>query len=105
LPLNVTETGDYLGISVGLTGATLSGTPKPGFDCGAWALDPGASLLSGALANSITFEASGGHNWLDVAEISCTAPSQPGSWSRKLFCVSDSDVIFHDEFRELPLAP
>ena len=105
LPLNVTETGDYLGISVGLTGATASGAPKPDFDCGAWALDPGASQASGALANSIAFEGSGGHNWLDVAELSCSAPPQPGSWSRKLFCVSDSDVIFHDEFRELPLAP
>jgi hypothetical protein len=94
LPLNVTETGTYLDISVALTGALRDGSPS-GFDCNGWAGGADARA-TGALVNSIAFFANS-HEWLSPANVSCTI-TQPGDWPRKLFCLSDSDVIFHDEF-------
>jgi hypothetical protein len=29
----------------------------------------------------------------------------PGDWPRKLFCLADNDVIFHDEFTAQPATP
>lgn len=103
LPLNVTETGGYTGIAVALTGAREDGLPS-GHDCGDWGQASGDSLASGALANSIAFFANG-HDWLDPAQTACFAPLQPGDWPRKLFCLSDADVIFHDEFVAHPASP
>jgi hypothetical protein len=100
LPLNVTETGDYLGIAVALTGAFHNGAAISGFDCGGWEVAPNG-LTSAALVNSIAFAPSGGKHWLDVAEVSCRAPA-PTDWSHKLFCLSDADVVFHGEFEALP---
>ena len=102
LPLNVTETGTYLGTAVALTGATAVGTPQPGFDCGAWGVAPGASHATAALVNTVALTGTGGARWLDAAEVPCTAPSE---LSRRLFCLSDSDLIFHDEFDESPVSP
>jgi len=32
-----------------------------------------------------------------------SAPAQlPGDWPARLFCLADSDVLFHDEFETLP---
>jgi hypothetical protein len=101
LPLNVTETGDYLGISVALTGALKDGSAS-GFDCNSWAGGVDARA-TGALVNSIAFFANS-HEWLSPANVSCTI-TQPGDWPRKLFCLSDSDVIFHDEFATPATAP
>ncbi len=103
LPLNTTETGAYTGIAVALTGARADGTPS-GHDCGDWDLDSVASPAGGALANSIAFYANG-HNWLGPADSSCSNMLAPGDWSRKLFCLSDSDMVFHGEFENLPTTP
>jgi Leucine rich repeat N-terminal domain len=101
LPLNVTESGAYVGISVALTGATDFGAPS-GFDCGDWT-STGNSQATSALVNSIALFNSNGHNWLSGATVSCAAP-QPEDWTHRLFCVSDSDVLFHGEFEGLPPA-
>jgi hypothetical protein len=101
LPLNVTESGAYLGISVALTGATDFGAPS-GFDCADWT-STGNSQATSALVNSIALFNSNGHNWLSGATVSCAAP-QPEDWTHRLFCVSDSDVLFHGEFEDLPPA-
>ena len=101
LPLNVTESGAYLGISVALTGATRLGAPS-GFDCADWT-SAGNSQATSALVNSIALFNSNGHNWLSGATVSCAAPQLP-DWTHRLFCVSDSDVLFHAEFETLPPA-
>ena len=103
LPLNVTENGSYVGISVGLTGATADGSPS-GLNCNNWT-QADNSQASAALANSIVFNQSNGTDWLSPANVSCTATPLAQDWPRKLFCLSDSDVIFHDEFSALPVAP
>jgi hypothetical protein len=103
LPLNVTENGTYTGIATGLTGARDDGTPS-GHDCGDWGNELLASLADGALANSIAFYANM-HNWLSPVETTCTNVLPPGDWPRKLFCLSDSDVVFHAEFEALPASP
>ena len=103
LPLNVTESGAYVGIAVGLTGARADGTPS-GLNCSNW-LHANTAQASGALVNSIAFSPSNGTDWLSPANVSCTATPQPTDWSRKLFCLSDSDVIFHDAFAAPPAAP
>jgi hypothetical protein len=38
-------------------------------------------------------------------ETTCTNVLPPGDWPRKLFCLSDSDVVFHAEFEALPASP
>ena len=103
LPLNVTEAGAYLGISVALTGATRTGEPQLSLDCSDWTSTAG--LGQAALANSIALVGSGGGNWLSAAQVSCTATPLAGDWPRKLFCLSDADVVFHAEFDEVPAAP
>lgn len=103
LPLNVTETGAYVGIAVGLTGARADGTPS-GLDCNNWT-QADTSQASAALVNSIAFAPSNGSDWLSPANVSCTATPEPDDWSRKLFCLSDSDGIFHDEFAAPPASP
>jgi hypothetical protein len=106
LPLNVTESGGYLGTAVALTGAFHNGAAISGFDCGGWTLGSGAIETSGALVNSIAFAPSGGTRWLDVANVGCGAPAPPfDPIPRKLFCLSDADVIFHDEVEALPASP
>jgi hypothetical protein len=102
LPLNVTETGAYLGVAFALTGAFFNGAAISGQDCGGWVGSGG--VASSALVNSIAFPQSGGTNWLDNANISCGAPA-PTDSSRKLFCLSDADVVFHGEFEALPASP
>jgi len=102
LPLNVTETGAYLGIAVALTGAFSNGAAVSGFDRGGWV--GGGGVASGALVNSIAFAPSGGTNWLSVADVTCGAPT-PTDWSQKLLCLSDADVVFHGEFDALPTSP
>jgi hypothetical protein len=103
LPLNVTETGTYSGIAVALTGARPDGTPS-GHDCDNWSQDTLSSPASGALANSIAFYANGS-DWLSPADVSCASVVVPNDWPRKLFCLSDSDVLFHDEFDTVPASP
>jgi hypothetical protein len=103
LPLNVTETGEYTGIAVALTGARADGTPS-GHDCGNWGFDATDSPAGGALANTIAFYANG-HDWLGPADSSCVNVLAPNDWPRKLFCLSDSDVVFHAEFETSPASP
>ena len=98
LPLNVTDSGAYLGIAVALTGATELGAPS-GFDCAGWT-SAGNSQATSALVNSVALFNSNGTNWLSGATVSCAAP-QPTDWTHRLFCVSDSDVLFHGEFEAL----
>jgi hypothetical protein len=103
LPLNVTETGTYSGIAVALTGARPDGTPS-GHDCSNWGQEAQPSLASGALANTIAFYGNG-YDWLGPADVSCVNELAPGDWPRKLFCLSDSDVVFHGEFDSAPATP
>jgi len=103
VPLNTTETGSYSAIAVALTGARADGSPS-GHDCGNWGVDSVASPAGGALANSIAFYANG-HDWLGPAESSCASMLAADDWPRKLFCLSDSDVVFHGEFESLPASP
>jgi hypothetical protein len=100
LPLNVTDSGAYLGISVALTGATELGAPS-GFDCAGWT-STGNSQATSALVNSVALFNSNGTNWLSAAVVSCAATHAPADLHRWLFCVSDSDVLFHAEFEALP---
>lgn len=102
LPLNVTETGAYTGTAAALTGARPDGTPS-GHDCSNWGFNSTA-LGSAALANSIAFYANG-RDWLGPADMTCAAVAPPGDWPRKLFCLSDSDVVFHGEFEAVPAMP
>ena len=103
LPLNVTESGAYSGIAVALTGARPDGTPS-GHDCNNWSEDSQAFLARGALANTIAFFGNG-QNWLAPADVSCASVLAPDDWPRKLFCLSDSDVLFHGEFDNVPASP
>ncbi|HSE11386.1 MAG TPA: hypothetical protein VLB69_02015, partial [Rudaea sp.] len=103
LPLNVTETGAYSGIAVALTGARPDGTPS-GHDCDNWSQDSLASPARGALANTIAFYGNV-RDWLGPADVSCISAPAPGDWPRKLFCLSDSDVVFHGEFDNVPASP
>jgi hypothetical protein len=97
LPLNVTEYGEYVGLSVPLTGAFDNGAPLSGFDCSGWTSEGG--LVSGSVANMIAFAPSGGHNWLNIAEVPCGSAG-PDDWPLRLYCLSDADVIFHDGLEE-----
>jgi len=102
LPLNVTELGLYTATAVALTGARKDGTAS-GHDCANWtALD--TSPAGGALANTIAFFGNG-LNWLDPVDSTCADVLPPGDWPRKLFCLADNDVIFHDEFTAQPATP
>jgi hypothetical protein len=99
LPLNVTETGEYLGFSLALTGAHVDGSAS-GLDCSDWtSAQPG--LGSGALVNFVKFA---GPDWLSNADIACAGAQLPGDWPSKLLCLSDSDALFHAEFEALPAA-
>lgn len=102
LPLNVTESGLYTGVAVALTGAKKDGTAS-GHDCADWTSQD-TSPGDGALANAIAFYGNG-MNWLSPAQSTCAAVLAPDDWPRKLFCLSDADVIFHDEFVTLPPLP
>lgn len=104
VPLNVTEKGDYLGVAAALTGALADGAARPGFDCGGWAIGSGALQTSAGLVNMIASVQSSGTNWLNVADVSC-APALPADLMRKLLCLSDADVVFHDEFDAQPASP
>jgi hypothetical protein len=96
LPLNVTEFGDYLGYGVALTGALHGGGAFPGFDCSGWTSAGG--MASGSVPSMVAFAPSGGHNWLNIAEVACGAnPLDP---PLRLYCLSDADVIFHDGMDE-----
>jgi len=92
-PLNVTESGAYLGFSLALTGANSNGSPNS-LNCGAWT-SAGNAIATGGVANLI------GPAWLSNADIACSG-AQPGDWPVKLWCLSDSDTIFHDELESLP---
>jgi hypothetical protein len=95
LPLNVTEEGDYTrGHSVALTGAQTDGSPFQNLDCNGWTSVDG--MASGSEPNMVAFADSGGHEWLNIAELSCT----PDSWPLRLYCLSDADVLFHDGMEE-----
>jgi len=102
LPLNVTEDGLYTGIAVALTGAKKDGAPS-GLDCSSWTATD-TSPAGGALANSIAFFGNG-LNWLGPADSTCADVLPAGDWPRKLFCLSDADVVFHDEFSAVPGTP
>jgi hypothetical protein len=47
----------------------------------------------------IAFAPSGGHNWLNIAEVPCGSAG-PDDWPLRLYCLSDADVIFHDGLEE-----
>lgn len=101
LPLNLTETGIFLGEgrnaffedTVAWTGARVDGTPSTE-DCGNWSNE----LLGGATSAPVNSIGSGslGGTW-----IGGRGQSKQCSESRaRLFCLSDSDVIFHDSFEK-----
>jgi hypothetical protein len=92
LPLNLTDGGDYLGTSVALTGATREGLLEGGHNCADFTA--GATIVEGALANWTAF----GSNWAGPAEVACTATPSADALSRRLFCLSDADLLFHAEF-------
>jgi hypothetical protein len=98
LPLNVTEFGEYIRNSVALTGSESDGLPYPNADCGSWTLDQG--LVSGSIPNMVAFAPSGGHEWLDVTEVTCK-PAVSDEYDLRLYCLSDADVLFHDGMDEL----
>lgn len=93
LPLNVTENGDYVDTSVALTGAFRDGSFAPSRSCDDWHSSTG--IGSGSLANTVAFEHSGGHDWLEIAQASCSGAFE---WPLRLYCLSDADVLYHDEF-------
>jgi hypothetical protein len=96
LPLNVTESGAYLGFSLAMTGAREDGAAA-GLDCSDW-ISAQSALATGGLVNFV------GHHWLSNADVGCAGAQPPGDWPSKLLCLSDSDVLFHDEFEALPAA-
>jgi len=96
LPLNLAETGQYLGFALALTGANTGGNPN-GLDCANW-----TSTTSGEGFSSVVNWV--GPNWLSNAGTLCSGPQFPGDVAIKLMCLSDSDVLFHDEFEQLPSA-
>jgi hypothetical protein len=104
LPLNVSELGTYVAPALALTGATRSGLPI-GLDCGNWTLAADAGVAEAALTNSIVLDDSSGGNWLSAGEIACGGTPLPGDFGRKIMCLSDSDVIFHDAYEPLPESP
>jgi hypothetical protein len=97
LPLNVTEWGDYVGLSVALTGARADGSPFPDLDCNGWSSLGG--MVSGSVPNMVAFAQTGGQEWLNVAQVPC-AQAPPEDWPLRLYCLSDTDVLFHDGMDE-----
>ena len=90
-PLNVTEWGQYIGYAVPLVGANDWGDAA-GHDCANWT-SAGNMLADGSLANLTFFAPSGGHNWLNIAQTTCSGAA-PQSWPLKVYCLSDSDLLF-----------
>ena len=98
LPLNLTETGIYIGEgqsaffgdTVAWTGTLADGSPS-GEDCDNWS-SPFLSASSSSAVNN-TGTANLGESWLGgTTLVQCSANNV------RLFCLQDSDVIFHAEF-------
>lgn len=101
LPLNVTEAGRYVGWAVAWTGSNEDGSPSS-YSCQDWTTTTGFAFASPVFA--VAFAYSGG-DWLDTAMISCAGPEQADSWPTRVYCLSDSDVLFYDRFETLPDSP
>jgi len=94
LPLNLTQLGEYVGFAVALTGARADGSPREGHDCNGWS--GGNGIVTGSLVNGVRGL---GNAWFDNAQVTCM-PQPPSieEWPRKLMCLLDADVLFHDSF-------
>jgi hypothetical protein len=97
LPLNLTETGDYIGEgqsaffgdTVAWMGALSDGSPS-GQDCNNWSEIVLSASTSSAVNNTGASGLSG--SWLGgTTLVECNA-------SARLFCLQDSDVLFHAGF-------
>lgn len=97
-PLNVTELGNYVGYATAYTGATASGSPSPD-DCKGWT-STSAGVAWGSRVWLTVHPDSGGHNWLSDAQVDCALSESPYDWPKKLYCLSDIDRIFFDDFQE-----
>lgn len=96
-PLNVTESGSYVGYAIALTGSDETGAPS-GFDCSAWTSTVGIGF--GSKVNATFFAPAGQHNWLSHANVSCNPVLQPNDTRKKLYCLSDTDRIFFDDYED-----
>jgi hypothetical protein len=99
LPLNVTESGAYVGFAVALTGAHADGSPG-GLDCSNWSGITGLGF--GSLVNEVALANAGAHDWLSDSQLQCSGAQLPGDWPAKIYCLADSDGLFHDAFEVLP---
>lgn len=103
LPLNLTETGQYIGeglshlqgTTIAWTGADFDGSYAAGETCQDWT-STGGSAAHSIEVNSVGIGEAGYSHWISAGDSrSCDV-----NYAR-LVCLSDADVIFHDEYETL----
>jgi len=102
LPLNLTETGQYIGKALVFTGSAEGSLGSPVTNCFEWTANAGTAGGTSASVVGSLFDPI--DSWLYLGFPSCTGhvTSFSGDWPTKLFCLSDSDTLFHNEFETLP---
>ena len=104
LPLNLTETGQYVGeglshlqgTTIAWTGADFDGSYLSDEACQDWTSTAGGAVHS-IEVNSIGVGEVGFSHWISSGDSrDCNV-----NYAR-LFCLSDADVIYHDEFQTMP---